>query len=499
MPHWSLVYLVSEWVIRLVMLVHVPRRRSAAAARAWLLLIFLLPLPGVIVYALIGRPYLPRRRMELQAEASRMIREEQERRGLVPAVRPLRGAGGGEAASVARQDEQAELELSAQLAHVMRLAENLGDFRIVGGNRVELLDDYEGTIDRIVADVDAARDHVHVLYYIFADDRTGRRVAEALVRAAGRGVSCRVLMDGTGSKVGLRRLRPGLLAAGVEVVALLPARWLRRFSSARIDLRNHRKVVVVDGRVGYAGSQNLIDADFKRPLVYEEVVVRVEGPVVGELQAVLLADRWVETGEAVRRPEMFPEWVAAEGGTPGRTVAQLLPSGPGYPHENNQRFIVSLMHAARRRVVITSPYFIPDDPFIQAMTTAVLRGVEVHLVVSRQIDQYLVGLGQRSFYDELLEGGVRIHSYTKRFLHAKHVSIDDSIGLIGSSNMDIRSFMLNAEVMLVVYDREVVGRLREIQERYFRDSVEITKEVWRRRPAVHRVLQNVARLADSLL
>jgi cardiolipin synthase len=177
----------------------------------------------------------------------------------------------------------------------------------------------------------------------------------------------------------------------------------------------------------------------------------------------------------------------------------VLPSGPGYPHENNQRFIISLLHAATTRVVITSPYFIPDDPFIQAMTTAVLRGVEVHLVVSKQIDQYLVGLGQRSFYDELLEGGVRIHSYAKRFLHAKHVSVDDCIALIGSSNMDIRSFMLNAEVMLVVYDRGVVAELRRIQERYFRDSIEMTKEVWRRRPGVYRVLENTARLADSLL
>src|SRR3954466_12584924 len=150
----------------------------------------------------------------------------------------------------------------------------------------------------------------------------------------------------------------------------------------------------------------------------------------------------------------------------GPPAAQLLPSGPGYPHENNQRFIVSLLHAATARVVITSPYFIPDDPFIQAMTTAVLRGVEVHLVVSEQIDQYLVGLGQRSFYDELLEGGVRIHSYATRFLHAKHVSIDDSIALIGSSNMDIRSFALNAEVMLVVYDANVVADLRRIQQRY---------------------------------
>jgi cardiolipin synthase len=474
---WSLAYYWSEWAIRLVMLVYVPQRRSAAAARGWLLLIFLLPWPGLLVYGLIGRPYLPQRRKMLQARVSKLIREEQAARGMADGAAPLP-------------------ELPAEFTHVVTLAQNLGDFQIMAGNAIELLDDYDGAVGRLVGDIDAATHHVHLLYYIFADDRTGNRVADALVRAAGRGVSCRVMMDGTGSKAGLRRgLAPKLRAGGVEVVAMLPASLWRRFTSARIDLRNHRKIAVIDGRVGYTGSQNLIDADFKRPLVYEEVVVRVSGPVVGELQAVFLADRVVETNAPVRHAMMFPAIAATGGGS----AAQLLPSGPGYPHENNQRFIISLIHAAARRVVITSPYFIPDDPFIQAMTTAVLRGVEVHLVVSKQIDQYLVGLGQRSFYDELLEGGVRIHSYKERFLHAKHVSVDDHIALIGSSNMDIRSFMLNAEVMLVVYDPAVVADLRRIQERYFAGSEEISAERWRRRPGVQRVMQNTARLADSLL
>jgi len=471
---WSLLYYVSEWVVRLVMLVYVPQRRSAAAARGWLLLIFLLPWPGLILYTLIGRPYLPKRRTALQAKVSELIREEQARR-----IMPGR---------------EVTPELPANFSHAVTLAQNLGDFQIFPGNAIELLDAYDATIGRIVADIDAAEHHVHLLYYIFADDTTGQRVADALVRAIGRGVSCRLLMDGTGSKVALGRMGTKLRQAGVEVVRLLPASLWRRFTSARIDLRNHRKIVVIDGRVGYVGSQNIIDADFKRPLVYEELVVRVTGPVVAELQAVFLADRWVETREAIRSARMFPHV-----GHHGQSMAQVLPSGPQYPHENNQRFIISLIHAANTRVVITSPYFIPDDPFIQAMTTAVLRGVEVHLVVSKQIDQYLVGLGQRSFYDELLEGGVRIHSYTKRFLHAKHVSIDDCVALIGSSNMDIRSFALNAEVMLVVYDREVVSQLRRIQERYFTDSEEVSAERWRNRPIVYRMLQNTARLADSLL
>lgn len=471
---WSLVYYWSEWAIRLIMLAYVPQRRGTQAARAWLLCIFLFPWGGLLLYAMIGRPYLPHRRMAIQQKISKMIREEQALR--------------------ARQGLDTVPQLPPGFDTVVTLAKNLGDFQIFTGNAIELLDDYQTAIDRLVADIDAARHHVHLLFYIFAADETACRIADALARAVKRGVSCRVLMDGAGSKHCLRRLAPQMRASGIEVVALLPPSLWRRISSARIDLRNHRKIVVIDGVTGYVGSQNIINADFKKPLIYEEVVVRVRGPVVAELQAVFLADRLVEEGESVRHPLMFPEM--AELGT---SAAQLLPSGPGYPHENNQRFLVSLMHAADRRIVITSPYFIPDEPFIQAMTTAVLRGVEVHLVVSKQIDQYLVGLGQRSFYDELLEGGVRIHSYTRRFLHAKHVSIDDCIALIGSSNMDIRSFMLNAEVMLVVYDQNVVADLRKIQERYFADSEEITLEQWRQRPLFHKMLQNTARLADSLL
>jgi cardiolipin synthase len=177
----------------------------------------------------------------------------------------------------------------------------------------------------------------------------------------------------------------------------------------------------------------------------------------------------------------------------------LLPSGPGYAYENYQQLIVSLIHAAQYRVVITAPYFIPDDALLQALQTACLRGVDVHLVVSKQIDQYAVGLAQRAYYDVLLVTGVTIHAYTAAFLHAKHVSIDDSVALIGTSNMDIRSFALNAEVMLVVYDEAIVARLAQIQHRYFAHSEEITLAAWRKRPKWHRILQNTARLADSLL
>jgi cardiolipin synthase len=469
---WSLAFYLSEWVIRLVMLVYVPQRRSPAAARTWLLLIFIAPWVGLVLYSFFGRAFLPRRRIEMQKKVSEMVR-----------------SAGREffTAHVTHPDLPAEFE------QAVKLAENLGDFHILGGNRVELLADYDGAIDRLVADIDGAAHHVHLLYYIFANDATGRKVADALMRAVKRGVACRVLMDSLGSKAARRTVAREMRAAGVEVRELLPVYFFRR-NQPRLDLRNHRKIAVIDGKVGYVGSQNIVDACFKKGIVYEELVARVTGPVVLQLQVVFLADRYFEMEETLRDPE----YLGAPEST-GTTPAQALPSGPGYPYANNQRLIVAAIHAAQARVVITTPYFIPDEALLQAMQTAVLRGVEVHLVVSRLADQLLVGLAQRSYYEELLEFGVKIHQYKQCFLHAKHLTVDDSFALIGSSNLDIRSFALNAEISLLVYDPEVAAALRAVQEKYLAGSELLTAEEWRRRSFLTRTLQDIARLVDAVL
>ena len=183
----------------------------------------------------------------------------------------------------------------------------------------------------------------------------------------------------------------------------------------------------------------------------------------------------------------------------GDVPAQALPSGPAFPTQNNQRLVVALVHGARKRVVLTTPYFIPDEPLLQAMQTAVLRGVEIHLVVSEAGDHPVVSLAQRSYYEELLEAGVQIHTYRTNFLHAKHVSIDDSVALIGTSNLDIRSFVLNAEVILMIYDHGVAARLAAEQERYFANSRVLTLAQWQQRSFASKVAQNLARLLSPLL
>jgi cardiolipin synthase len=468
-------YVASEWALRLVMLFYVPQRRSPAAARAWLLLIFFLPWLGLFLYAVFGRASLPRKRLEMQATASRLVRD------LQPQVL-------GD--TIIR-----EPELPLQFGPAVQLARVLADFAICRGNDIELITDYSGAVDRLVEDIERAQHHVHLLYYIFRDDRTGTRVADALIQAARRGVKCRVLADGYASFFSMRRLAPRLRAEGIEATLLMPPR-LWGGERLRFDLRNHRKIAVIDGQIGYVGSQNIVDPDANRGLTNEELVARLTGPVVRQLQAVLLADRYYELKSMPEDPNERPLVVVAEA---GRSPAQVLPSGPGYHSGSTQELLIALIHAASKRVVLTTPYFMPDESFILAMTMAAARGVEVHLIVSRHSNKPIVQLAQQSNYDSLLEAGAHIHLYYGNFLHAKHATIDAGIALIGSSNLDIRSFALNNEVMVVVYDAVVVSALGRIQARYMAESERVDPVQWRERSIATRAAQNIARLADSLL
>ena len=470
---WAIAYLSVEWAIRLVMVVVVPLRRSAEASRSWLLLVFFLPIPALLIYLLIGRPTYPawrRRRFgrlnAVLSAASKEIRHSQFCR------RP---------------------DLPANLEGPAALIEKLGHFPALSGNEIEFVSDYGEAIDRLIADIDGARETVHLMFYIFVDDETGRRVIDALDRAARHGVKCRVLIDAIGSRRWAGPVSAQLAAAGVEVQLALEVGIFRR-RSARADLRNHRKIAVVDSRIGYVGSQNITNAEFRSGLINEELVARVVGPVIVELQAVFVADWYMETGEKLDAPALFPH------NAPGaKVVAQVLASGPDHPDAGIGHLMVALVHGANERIVLTTPYFVPDEALLQALKIAALRGVEVHLVVSSLVDQVLVSWAQRSYYAELLTAGARIHLYEGRFLHAKHVTFDDDIALVGSSNLDIRSFVLNAEISLVAFAPQVVDQLRRVQDRYFATSTDLKLDIWEARSVFRKIGENIARLASPLL
>ena len=279
----------------------------------------------------------------------------------------------------------------------------------------------------------------------------------------------------------------------MEVISLLSPGTRR----ARRDLRNHRKIAVLDGRVGYTGSQNLVDAfDYKgRGLTYEELMVRVEGPMVRQLEAILLTDRFLETGRTLDGERSVSDARRRWARSGPRRCPAAPPTGPRTTSARSCRCSTG----PGERIVVTTPYFVPDRPFVDAMQAGAARGLDVHLVTPFQADQWLVRLAQESYYSELLAANVKIHLYRPRFLHAKHISVDDDLCAIGSSNIDMRSFTLNEEDMVFFYDRDVVAGLARIQERYFRDSTLLDPEDWKKRPAFRRTAQQLARLVDSVL
>jgi cardiolipin synthase len=299
---------------------------------------------------------------------------------------------------------------------------------------------------------------------------------------------------------GYNRTARKLKRIGVQWHVMLPVQPLRgRYQ--RLDLRNHRKILVIDGTVAYTGSQNMIDSTYnkrgnkRRGLHWKDFMVRFEGPIVAGINALFITDWYSETDELLLRetPEIEPP-------ARGYTVdAQVVPSGPGFEGENNLRLFNSLVYAATERVILTSPYFVPDDSMLYAITTAAQQGLDVQLLASEVGDQPVVYHAQRSYYEALLRAGVRIWLYeSPTVLHAKHFTIDNEVAVLGSSNMDMRSFSLNLEISIMVRSRTFVKQLREVEQSYRDHSRELTLEEWMQRPRAAQVLDNVARLSATV-
>ena len=460
--------LAIDWSIRIAALWWIPAHARAGAARSWLLLVGFVPLFGLPLYLLFGHPWVSRRRRARHAKAVARIREVQR------TLQDLRG----------HPPKSGEL--------VAALVERTGGFMPLDGNRVALSDSYTQALADLVADIDGATREVHLLYYLMFDDAVGREVARALRAAAARGVRCRLLLDAVGAKPALRALAPSLRAAGVEVHGMYPGglAWRR---GARMDLRNHRKIAVIDGVIGHTGSQNLAAPEFVPGAPNRELVARVEGPVVAQLAAVFASDWYLETGEVLDVAMPGPLDMVST------STAQVLPSGPEYPFPNGRLALMGMLQQARASAVLATPYFVPDDATLAALRLAALSGVEVTLLLSGPNNQRLAAWAQGAYFDDLMAAGVRIALYRPGFLHAKHLRVDDGLALVGSMNLDIRSFSLNAELGLLIHDPRAIARLRAIEQDCLAASTWIDPDTWASRPRWQRARDGVARLADAVL
>ncbi|MBT1585489.1 cardiolipin synthase [Curtobacterium flaccumfaciens] len=485
MEHWlsvviTVLLVLLDLAIRVFSIIYVPINRKPQTATAWLLAIFLIPYIGFIVFLVIGSTKLPRARREKQTEINAYILEQTEGIERVRRDHPW----------------------PAWLESVTRLNRELGAMPLVGGNSAELYPDSEESIAEMTRAIDQSRRFVHVEFYIATLDDTTRPFFEALARAQARGVTVRFLLDHWASRgyPGYKDTLAFMDRAGIEWHLMLPLLPLQgKFQ--RPDLRNHRKIMVIDGSVAFTGSQNLIDASYdikshvEKGMVYKDLFARFEGPVVAGLNALFVTDWYSETDELLLR-ESDPVQRADRGDA---LDCQVVPSGPGFDGENNLRLFNALLYSAQQKVSITSPYFVPDDSMLYAITTTAQRGVDVELFVGEMGDHAMTWHAQRSYYEGLLRAGVRIWLYrAPTILHAKHFTIDDEVSVIGSSNMDMRSFSLNLEVSVMVRGHRFVDALREVQEAYKEHSFELTLDEWFDRPRRSKVLDNVARLTAAL-
>jgi len=476
---YVVVVMLVDITIRVLAVIIVPRNRRPTAAMAWLLAIYFIPVVGVLLFLLIGNPRLPRTRRKKQQQLNEYIRRTSH--GLdLGTLRP---------------------NPPEWFAQLVRLNRNLGAMPLSGENAATLISGYEDSILAMADAIRAARTYVHVEFYILQSDQTTEPFFAALEEVAARGVTVRVLLDhwANRGKPYYKQTCRRLDAMGAQWRLMLPVQPFRG-AYTRPDLRNHRKLLVIDGHVAFTGSQNVTDSTYNLPknirrgLHWVDMMARLDGPVVASVNAVFLSDWYSETDEIVEGIELFDVRTGS-----GDLDCQVIPSGPGFEFQNNLKLFMTLLFAAREKIIIVSPYFVPDEGLLLAIQTACQRGVRVELFVSEEGDQAMVYHAQRSYYEALLRGGVKIWMYEKPFiLHSKSMSIDDEVAVIGSSNMDMRSFGLNLEVSLLIRGEDFVSQLRSVEDEYRTLSRELTLEEWMQQPLRSTVLDNLARLTSAL-
>lgn len=484
--------LITEYAIKILALGMVPENRQPSSSQAWLLAILFIPVVGVPMFLLFGNPYITGRRHVIQEQANTLYADALANRPTVPEG----------------------LEVEPGVRTTIEMNRTLTAIPAMTGEVVALHSDYGRSLAAMTAAVRAATDYVHIEFYAQSWDAETDEFFTAAVEAAERGVAVRVLVDHLGSLRyrGFKKLRRRLKPTPVEFHLMLPVNpFSGRFR--RPDLRNHRKLLIVDGHHGFIGSQNLIERHYgsarnaRLGREWVDLMIEARGEIIQAMDGIFAVDWFSESGERIGTLDKLANRapLASGGGqrvpvSPGSASAfQLVPSGPGYRTQPNLRMFVQLIAQAEERVRIVSPYFVPDEALLHTITSASYRGVVVELFVPEHADQFMVHHAQRSYYRALLEAGVVIHRFrTPAVLHTKAVLIDDFAAVVGSSNLDQRSFHLNFEVSLLVLGGETVRELNDVVDGYLTDSTTLELDTWMSRPWLGRYVDNVARLTSAL-
>jgi cardiolipin synthase len=524
----ALIVLIQVALIPLVLV----RRKEASSTIAWILTLVFIPLLGAFLFLLFGRDRVrmgaSNKRRAKAASRERLQGVVRSRRGgVVPIAREPSeelAAGvssselgraeptGDPSADVALTFENAELESRLELLDpvdrpIFRVGGRLGHMAATTENEIDVMASAEDATLKMFAAIAEAKTSVHAEYYLVRDDATGRAFRDLLVAAAKRGVRVRLLVDGFGGLALDATYVDAFEEAGVEMARFLPIRALGAGLHARLlgafqwNLRNHRKILVVDGRIAFTGGVNIGD-DVRS---WRDTHVRIEGPAVHSLQAIFLEDWEFATGKPVADVDDFPSFPPEARASQrtsemrARGIVEIVASGPDTANEAIHRVFFAAITGAHERVLITTPYFVPDRALIVALQTAALSGVDVRMIVPAKSNHRVTAAAGRSYYEECLEAGVGIYEYLPGMIHSKTIVVDGRIALVGSANMDMRSFRLNYEVHAVVRDAEAAMRL----ERTFHEDLAQTRKLelatWRARGLSARIAEGAGRLVAPLL
>ena len=362
------------------------------------------------------------------------------------------------------------------------------------GSRLTHYGDGASKMTALLEEIEKARDHIHILYYIFCDDETGARLQQALIRKAKEGVKVRVLYDDVGCNGVKKEFFQQMRDAGAEVHALLHVRF--PMLTDRVNYRNHRKIVVIDGRIGFIGGMNIADRYVRGTQwgTWRDTHFRIEGSGAAGLQASFLSDWSATTKTHISGPDYYPP-----AGHFTDDILQIAPSGPFGKWRALLQADSYAIARARQRIWIQTPYYLPSDVLNTALHEAALAGIDVHLMLPARSDSKVVDLATHSYLDDMMKAGVKISFYKPGFLHSKLLIIDDMLSVIGSANMDFRSFEHNFEINAFVYDREFASRMAAIFEDDLTHCHTVTPGEWFTRPRTRRVAESLMRVFSPLL
>lgn len=458
--------------------------RSTTKTLAYLMLTVFLPVGGIIIYFCVGTNYRKRK-----LYTKKIVKDEQMQQKITTEIY--------EASEKIWNTVPDGILKYQKLAHLLL---NDGTSYLSGNNKVEILLNGEEKFPEVLRSLKEAKRHIHIEYYIYEDDEIGNAIAAVLMEKAKAGVTVRLIYDDFGSRSIRRNIIPELIEAGVQAYPFYKVLFIALAN--RLNYRNHRKIIVIDGCVGFTGGINVSDRYINTPanagkqVFWRDTHVKISGTGVYYLQYLFICDwNFCSDEELGPQPGFFCEPDTKDGGA----ILQIAASGPDSDNPTILFSLIQLIGMAEKEILITTPYFIPGESLLDALVVAALSGVKVKLLVPDKSDSAMVAAAARSFYGELLAVGVEIYQYQKGFIHAKTVVSDSQLSVIGTANMDNRSFELNFEVNCVIYDSVTAEKMTAIFNQDLEDSVQINPQEWEKRPLYKQLPEKLSRLFSPLL